>query len=98
MMFTKSLIMLLNNSRKNTALSKITIKQNKILSSCALFFLRVKFKKLINGYRQFDPTRGTHYIIDILLTDEHLGEHMRRAELMRPLGKNEHRSITREQR
>jgi hypothetical protein len=48
---------------------------------------RLKFRKLINGYRQFDPTRGTHYIIDILLIDENKTEYIKRAELMRPLGK-----------
>ena len=42
---------------------------------------------MLNGYRQFDPTRGTHYIVDILFVDEHKMEHIKRAELMRPLGK-----------
>ncbi|CAF0896535.1 unnamed protein product [Rotaria sordida] len=46
----------------------------------------LKFKKLLNGYRQFDPTRGTHYIVDILLIDENQKEYIKRAELMRPLG------------
>jgi hypothetical protein len=44
-------------------------------------------KKLINGYRQFDPTRGTHYILDLSLIDENKIEYIKRAELMRPLGK-----------
>jgi hypothetical protein len=43
-------------------------------------------KRLLNGYRQFDPTRGTVYILDLLLLDEHGIEHIKRAELMRPLG------------
>ncbi|CAF4644685.1 unnamed protein product [Rotaria sp. Silwood1] len=45
----------------------------------------LKFKKLLNGYRQFDPTRGTHYIVDILLIDDNKKEYIKRAELMRPL-------------
>lgn len=51
-----------------------------------LFLYRLKFKKLINGYRQFDPTRGTHYIVDLSLTDANHIEYIKRAELMRPLG------------
>ncbi|CAF1043258.1 unnamed protein product [Adineta steineri] len=47
---------------------------------------KLKFKNLLNGYRQFDPTRGTHYIIDIVLIDEQKKEYIKRAELMRPLG------------
>ncbi len=48
-------------------------------------------KKLINGYRQFDPTRGTHYILDLSLIDENKIEYIKRAELMRPLGKLKNR-------
>ncbi|CAF0742615.1 unnamed protein product [Adineta steineri] len=48
--------------------------------------IQLKFKKLINGYRQFDPTRGTHYIMDLSLIDENKIEFIKRAELMRPLG------------
>ncbi|CAF0925073.1 unnamed protein product [Adineta ricciae] len=48
--------------------------------------VHLKFKKLLNGYRQFDPTRGTHYIIDLILTDANNIEYIKRAELMRPLG------------
>lgn len=53
-----------------------------------LFFClnRLRFKKLINGYRQFDPTRGTHYIMDLLLIDQDHIEYTKRVELMRPLG------------
>jgi hypothetical protein len=46
----------------------------------------LKFHKLLNGYRQFDPTRGTHYILDIVLIDENQIKYTKRAELMRPLG------------
>ncbi len=51
------------------------------------FVYRLKFHKLLNGYRQFDPTRGAHYIVDIVLIDENKIEYIKRAELMRPLGK-----------
>jgi hypothetical protein len=54
------------------------------------YSFRLKFKNLINGYRQFDPTRGTHYIIDLVLIDENKVEYTKRAELMRPLGESEH--------
>jgi len=46
----------------------------------------LKLKKLLNGYRQFDPTRGTHYILDLALLDENRIEYIKRTELMRPLG------------
>ncbi|CAF2813716.1 unnamed protein product [Rotaria sp. Silwood2] len=48
--------------------------------------MRLKLKKLINGYRQFDPTRGTHYIMDLSLIDQSHMEYIKRVELMRPLG------------
>ncbi|UJR28347.1 hypothetical protein I4U23_009589 [Adineta vaga] len=48
--------------------------------------IQLKFRKLLNGYRQFDPTRGTHYIIDLSVTDANNIEYIKRAELMRPLG------------
>lgn len=46
----------------------------------------LKLKKLLNGYRQFDPTRGTHYILDLSLLDENRIEYIKRTEVMRPLG------------
>ncbi|CAF1062610.1 unnamed protein product [Rotaria sordida] len=48
--------------------------------------IQLKLKKLINGYRQFDPTRGTHYIMDLSLIDKNQIEYIKRVELMRPLG------------
>ncbi|CAF5134404.1 unnamed protein product, partial [Rotaria sp. Silwood1] len=48
--------------------------------------IQLKLKKLINGYRQFDPTRGTHYIMDLSLIDQNHIEYIKRVELMRPLG------------
>ncbi|CAF0890604.1 unnamed protein product, partial [Didymodactylos carnosus] len=46
----------------------------------------LKYQHLLNGYRQFDPTRGTHYILDLQMLDENKNEIIKRAELMRPLG------------
>ena len=63
------------------------VKKKKDLNQLVFFVCRLKFKKLLNGYRQFDPTRGTHYIVDIVLQDENKNEYIKRAELMRPLGK-----------
>jgi chondroitin polymerizing factor len=48
---------------------------------------RYSFKNLINGYKQFDPTRGAQYILDLLLYDNSQGiELHKRVNLMRPLG------------
>ena len=45
------------------------------------------FRKLLNGYKQFDPTRGAFYILDLLLLDNNLGiELHKRVNVMRPLG------------
>lgn len=48
-------------------------------------------KKILNGYRRFDPTRGNEYILDLLLTDtlHHNAETIKRVHLVRPLGKVE---------
>ncbi|CAF4321998.1 unnamed protein product [Rotaria socialis] len=50
------------------------------------YSVSLNLKKLLNGYRQFDPTRGTHYIMDLLLVDQDQVEYTKRVELMRPLG------------
>lgn len=48
---------------------------------------KYKFKQLLNGYRQLDPTRGVSYILDLILTDsEQKQEVTKRVNLMRPLG------------
>ncbi|KAL4221926.1 hypothetical protein ACF0H5_017978 [Mactra antiquata] len=48
-------------------------------------------KKIINGYRRFDPTRGMEYILDLLLLDKtnRNSETIKRVHLVRPLGKVE---------
>ena len=48
---------------------------------------RYIFRSLINGYKQFDPTRGSQYILDLLLYDNEQGiELHKRVNLMRPIG------------
>ena len=44
--------------------------------------------RLLNGYKQFDPTRGASYILDLMLVARggHASAVHRRVELMRPLG------------
>ena len=45
------------------------------------------FIKILNGYRQFDPTRGSSYILDVLLLNtENNNEVHKRLNVMRPLG------------
>jgi hypothetical protein len=48
---------------------------------------RYVYRTLINGYKQFDPTRGSQYILDLLLHDtfQSMDVH-KRVDLMRPLG------------
>lgn len=50
-----------------------------------------QLKKIMNGYRRFDPTRGMEYILDLLLTDRQQQgvETIKRVHLVRPLGKVE---------
>lgn len=49
---------------------------------------RYQIKKLVNGYRRFDSTRGMEYILDLLLLDRRKKgmECMKRVHLLRPLG------------
>jgi hypothetical protein len=48
---------------------------------------RFVYRKLLNGYKKFDPTRGASYILDLLLLDKNLGiEVHKRVNVMRPLG------------
>ena len=48
-------------------------------------------KKIINGYRRFDPTRGMEYMLDLLLLERAKKgvEITKRVHLVRPLGKVE---------
>jgi hypothetical protein len=46
-----------------------------------------EFKRLLNGYKQFDPTRGSAYLLDLILFDRrHQVNVHKRVNLMRPLG------------
>lgn len=51
---------------------------------------RYQFKNILNGYKQFDPTRGATYILDLILLDTlNSNEIIKRVNLMRPLGEIE---------
>lgn len=52
---------------------------------------RYSLRKLVNGYRRFDSTRGMEYIMDLLLADQfnQNTETIKRVHLVRPLGKVE---------
>ncbi|XP_069815695.1 chondroitin sulfate glucuronyltransferase-like isoform X2 [Dendropsophus ebraccatus] len=53
-------------------------------------WLQFRKRRLLNGYRRFDPTRGMEYMLDLLLeaTTErgHVGVITKRLSLLRPLG------------
>ncbi|XP_015597570.1 chondroitin sulfate synthase 2 [Cephus cinctus] len=50
----------------------------------------LKFKKLVNGYRKLDASRGMDYILDISFTELSTGkESIKRVEVCKPLGKVE---------
>lgn len=51
---------------------------------------RYIYQKLVNGYKRFDPTRGTEYILDMLFLEETTGrEVLKRIEAVRPLNEVE---------
>ncbi|XP_015920966.1 chondroitin sulfate synthase 2 [Parasteatoda tepidariorum] len=48
------------------------------------------YQSLVNGYKRFDPTRGTEYILDMLFLDETTGlEILKRISAVRPLNQVE---------
>jgi hypothetical protein len=49
---------------------------------------KFKFVKLLNGYKQFDPTRGANYILDLIVSKSDVKLN-RRVQLFRPLGRIE---------
>ncbi|XP_053983624.1 chondroitin sulfate glucuronyltransferase [Hylaeus volcanicus] len=52
--------------------------------------LKLKFKRLLNGYQKFDASRGMDYILDLVFTDVTTGkEVIKRIEVCKPLGKVE---------
>ncbi|RZF45951.1 hypothetical protein LSTR_LSTR008328 [Laodelphax striatellus] len=50
----------------------------------------IHYKRLINGYRRFDPSRGMDYILDLAFKDNTNGKEVhKRVEICKPLGKVE---------
>ncbi|GIY99687.1 chondroitin sulfate synthase 2 [Caerostris extrusa] len=48
------------------------------------------YQKLVNGYKRFDPTRGTEYILDMLFLEETSGQEiLKRINAVRPLNEVE---------
>ena len=48
---------------------------------------RYQLRRLVNGYRRFDATRGMQYVLDLRLLDRSIpGEVSKRVHLLRPLG------------
>jgi hypothetical protein len=48
---------------------------------------RFLYERLLNGYKQFEPTRGAQYILDLIVFDTTLNVSLhKRANVMRPLG------------
>lgn len=48
---------------------------------------KYEFKRLLNGYKQFDPTRGASYTFDLVVYDTRIGRNVhKRVDVMRPFG------------
>lgn len=48
---------------------------------------KYEFRRLLNGYKQFDPTRGAAYMFDLVVRDVSLGLDVhKRVDAMRPFG------------
>ncbi|XP_071454752.1 chondroitin sulfate synthase 2 [Hetaerina americana] len=48
---------------------------------------RLRFRRLVNGYRRFDPSRGMDYVVDLTFRDTSSGlELQKRFEVAKPLG------------
>lgn len=68
----------------NTVTSKIIVRYNQ----------KLVFKKLINGYKRFDASRGMDYIFDLSFTEVDTGKELyKRIEVCKPLGKVEVLSV-----
>ncbi|KAG8229514.1 hypothetical protein J437_LFUL004920 [Ladona fulva] len=51
---------------------------------------RLRFRRLVNGYRRFDPSRGMDYILDLTFRNTSSGlEVQKRFEVAKPLGSSE---------
>lgn len=55
------------------------------------YYTKYHMKKIINGYRRMDPTRGMEYVLDLQLSERRMKgvETVKRVHLVRPLGKVE---------
>lgn len=66
------------------------IKQTAMENLAQKYHGKYSLRRLINGYRRFDPIRGMEYILDLLLVDDDdKTEIFKRVHLIRPLGKVE---------
>ncbi|XP_046388565.1 chondroitin sulfate synthase 2 [Ischnura elegans] len=51
---------------------------------------KLRFRRLVNGYRRFDPSRGMDYVVDFTFRDTSSGlELQKRFEVAKPLGATE---------
>lgn len=51
---------------------------------------KLKYSKLLNGYKKYDASRGMDYILDLVFTNvETKAESVKRIEICKPLGKVE---------
>lgn len=49
----------------------------------------IQFRRLVNGYRRFDPSRGLDYILDLAFKDSTGRETIKRVEVTKTLGRVE---------
>ncbi|XP_035228930.1 chondroitin sulfate synthase 2-like [Stegodyphus dumicola] len=66
------------------------------LLKCTVHWVKAKYndkyiyQKLVNGYKRFDPTRGTEYILDMFFLEDATGQEMlKRIAAVRPLNEVE---------
>lgn len=92
--FTETHIHLDNEHRNGNKISHVDERDLDDIKNVSLenlnkkYHSRYQIKKLVNGYRRFDSTRGMEYILDLLLLDRRKTgmELMKRVHLLRPLG------------
>lgn len=49
----------------------------------------IQYRRLVNGYRRFDPSRGLDYILDLAFRDSTGRQTIKRLEITKPLGRVE---------
>lgn len=94
--FTETHIYLSNDFTNVKLLSDAEKSDVLYVLSKAISFMEEKYdgqllyKRLVNGYRKFDPSRGMDYILDLAFRDNTNGKEVhKRIELCKPLGKVE---------